>query len=278
MLSFSVVINTFNRAKSLACTLASLRQLDYPLFEVIVVNGPSTDRTDAVLSQYEGQVKILSCAERNLAISRNLGIAAAAGQIVAFIDDDAYPDPAWLDCLSVAFKDDEVAAAGGPTYDYTGYKLQAKYSLATRTGGAWVSAADDRNPTDLLDRPYSNVFPYTIGTNSCFRRARLVEIGGFDEEFEYYLDETDLCLRLIDRGYLVRALDDGFVYHKFLESHMRTHTRSLRDRFSVLKNRVYFALKHGRVTTSFYHVCCDLVAFIDQQRKDFLWNVEHGFL
>src|SRR5690606_20845029 len=100
--------------------LASLRQLDHPAVEVVVVNGPSTDGTDDVLAAHRGQVKVVSCPERNLSLSRNLGIAAAAGELVAFIDDDAYPDPAWLDDLVGLFDDDEVAAAGGPVLDHTG--------------------------------------------------------------------------------------------------------------------------------------------------------------
>ena len=44
----------------------------------------------------------------------------------------------------------------------------------------------------------------------------MVELGGFDEEFEYYLDETDVCCRVVDAGYVVAALDSGLVYHKFL--------------------------------------------------------------
>ena len=77
------------------------------------------------------------------------------------------------------------------------------------------------SPTPFLAAPGSREFTYTIGTNSSFRRNILVALGGFDEEFEYYLDETDLCCRITDAGYIVSALDSGFVYHKFLPSQIR---------------------------------------------------------
>ncbi len=122
-------------------------------------------------------------------------------KFVAFIDDDAYPDPAWIDDLLVAFDNAEVAAAGGPVFDHTGASLQARASVASRMGDSW--ALLDRVPGDEFDSPYSDRFVYTMGTNSLIRRDLLVAIGGFDEEYEYYLDETDVCRRLMNRGYVV---------------------------------------------------------------------------
>jgi len=273
-----VVINTFNRAASLRQTLDGLTLLDYPNFEVVVVNGPSTDDTDDVLREWADRIKVLTTPERNLSISRNLGIAGAAGEIVAFIDDDAYPDPAWLDRLAAAYADDEVAGAGGPVYDHTGYDFQIFYNIGNRFGTSWTGWPAGHDPTAVLNRPYSNAFPSLLGANSSFRRDRLMEIGGFDEEFEYYLDETDVCVRLVYRGYVIGLLDDAFVYHKFLPSHLRTERRALRNRYSVIKNRLYFAMKHALVMTSFYEVIQDVLAFIEEQRQDYRWNVEQGHL
>src|SRR6185436_16377717 len=93
----SLIINTLDRAAALRKLLASLRHLDYPAFEVIVVSGPSSDETDAVLAEFVGDIKVVRCPDQNLSRSRNLGIAAAATELVAFIDDDALPGtPAWL--------------------------------------------------------------------------------------------------------------------------------------------------------------------------------------
>ncbi len=274
----SVVINTFNRADSLRQTLDGLTLLDYPDFEVVVVNGPSTDGTAAVLREWQGRVKVLSTPERNLSVSRNLGIAGAAGEIVAFIDDDAYPDPAWLDRLAAAYADGEVAGAGGPVYDHTGYTFQIFYNIGNRFGTSWTGWPAGHDPTGVLNRPYSNAYPSLLGANSSFRRDRLVEIGGFDEEFEYYLDETDVCVRLVDRGHVIRTLADAFVYHKFLGSHLRTERRALRDRFSVIKNRLYFAMKHALVMTSFYEVIQDVQRFVEEHRAECRAHVDDGHL
>jgi glycosyltransferase involved in cell wall biosynthesis len=272
----SVVVNTYNRAASLALTLAGLSQLDYPNFEVVVVNGPSTDETEAVLGGYAGRIKTARCAERNLSMSRNIGIARSAGEVVAFIDDDAYPDPAWLDRLAEAYADEEVAGAGGPVYDHTGARFQTRYLISDRIGRSTLTF--DTNPSAWLNVPGAGAFPSLLGTNSSFRRDRLVEIGGFDEEFEYFLDETDVCARLVDAGYVIRQLDEGFVYHKFLPSDIRGESRAARDRYAVAKNTCYFALKNAHAGSSFYQACVGLAEFVETQRRDYAWNIEHGLL
>jgi glycosyltransferase involved in cell wall biosynthesis len=278
MQAFSVVINTYNRAKSLRQTLEGLAQLDYPLFEIVAVNGPSTDGTAGVLAKFDGRIKVARLAERNLAKSRNIGVAAAAGDIVAFIDDDAYPDSSWLSRLAEGYDREEIAGVGGPTYDHTGYLLQSHSILSDRLGESLTREPGLFDPTLVLSRPYTWLYPRLLGTNSSFRRSHLVEIGGFDEEFDYYLDETDVCLRLIDHGYMIRSLDDGYVYHKFLASHLRTETRVLRDRFSVIKNKVYFAFKHASSTASFSDLSRDLTAFVRRHRRECRSEVRRGRL
>jgi hypothetical protein len=95
----SVVINTYNRCKDLEQLLESLYYLEYKNFEVIVVNGPSTDNTNVVLEKYKNDIKIETTDKINLSVSRNIGIAMSAGDYVAFIDDDAIPDRLWLNKL-----------------------------------------------------------------------------------------------------------------------------------------------------------------------------------
>lgn len=273
----SVVVNTVDRAASLALTLDALASLDHPAFEVVVVNGPSTDETEALLETYSGAIKVGRCDHRNLSESRNVGIALAAGEIVAFIDDDAYPDPAWLDRIEAGFDGDDVAAVGGPTYDHTGKTFQARYNSSTWYGDA-RAGLELADPTAMLNLPDGAAFGYTIGTNAAFRRDLLVELGGFDEEFEYYLDETDVCARLVERGLVVRFVDDAFVYHKFLPSSIRTPKRAIKDRRSVIKNTIYFALVHGLRRGGFAELCAAIAAFVEHHRRDLAWNVEAGLL
>jgi len=275
---FSVIVNTDNRAASLAVTLAALAHLDAPDFEVVVVRGPTEDGTDAVLAPYRDRIKVGRCPERNLSRSRNIGLAMAAGEAVCFIDDDAYPDPAWLNALEAAFADEEVAAVGGPVWDWTGARYQVVHSWANRLGDVWVDVATGYDPSPILTRPGAATFTYPIGTNASFRRDRLVELGGFDEEFEYGWDEVDVCHRLIDQGHLVAFAEGALVYHKALPSEIRGENRATRNMKVLLKNKAYYAFKHGWGVAPLAEIAQSLSRYAQHYRDEIGENVERGLL
>lgn len=242
-MKLSVVINTYNRCQSLARTLRSLEFQTNPEFEVIVVNGPSTDATETVLEDYAGRIRVARCPERNLSVSRNMGIDHAAGDIVAFIDDDSLATPGWVGGLLAAYVNENIGGAGGLVYDHTGRKLQYRYSHCNRTG---IPNFRLTSPIGEYNRPGSDPFLYLQGTNCSFRREVLEAIGGFDEEFEYYLDETDVCMRILDAGHRLSALDGAIVHHKYLASYLRTPQRLVLDPYSPVKNTCYFSLQNHR--------------------------------
>jgi glycosyltransferase involved in cell wall biosynthesis len=256
----SVVINTYNRAPSLRQTLGSLRLQTYDAFEVVVVNGPSTDATDQVLAEFAGRIRVGTCPDANLSRSRNIGIALASGDVVAFIDDDAVPEPRWLTELTAGYDSPRVAGVGGIVYDHTGHALQYGCCVCDRRAHAHY---DITPPLWAYLLPQSDKFAHLIGTNASFRRDRLLEVGGFDEEIEYFLDETDVCLRLIDRGYRLRLLDNAAVLHKSLPSHLRGGQKLLRKPYPIVKNQFYFALRAARPIDSLRDVLRTCNAFAD---------------
>ncbi|MBO0728755.1 MAG: glycosyltransferase [Acidimicrobiaceae bacterium] len=270
----SIIICTCDRAESLRLTLESLRHLSYPAIEVVVVEGPSSDHTSAVLADFDGLVKRVRTDERNLSTSRNLGIAAAAGEIVAFIDDDALADGTWLDDLVAIFADPEVAGTGGPVLDYTGRQLQARCNIADRWGNARVEL--EPKHLEVLDHPDTWQFPYPMGTNALFRRERIVALGGFDENFAFYLDETDLCLRLIDAGYRIVPQPHGLVHHKFLPSGIRNAERVTFNLFNVALSRAYFSMRHGLPKSDEVEMFSAYAEFVKGHREDLQGHVEAG--
>jgi glycosyltransferase involved in cell wall biosynthesis len=269
----SVVINTYNRAATLPQALLGLAYQTYSNFEVIVVNGPSTDGTDALLQQYTGKIRLAKFPEANLSKSRNIGIIEAAGSIVVFIDDDAIPDPRYLEGIVAGYTSKAVGGVGGIVYDNTGYTLQGAPPVCDRRANPHF---DLPPPYWEFQVPQGDGFVHLIGCNSSFRREALAAVGGFDEEIEYFLDETELCMRLVDHGYALRLLDDAAVYHKFAPSHLRGENKVLRKPFPVIKNKFYVALRCARAQDRIFDVLEDCRRFANEQLNGAKWHHSHG--
>ncbi|MCZ2344342.1 MAG: glycosyltransferase, partial [Bacteroidales bacterium] len=269
----SVVINTYNRAATLQNTLEGLRYQTYPDFEVVVVNGPSTDHSDAVLQSYGHAIRVYRCPEVHLSRSRNIGVTQAAGEVVAFIDDDAVPDPRWIEELVAGYDQPQIGGVGGLVYDHTGAKFQYTFSSCSRLA---VPLFQIQPPFDALNRPGADPFLYLQGTNCSFRRDMLTEIGGFNEEIEYHLDEAEICLLSIDAGYPIRALNGARVYHKYARSHIRSANRVTVDPYATVKNHCTFAVRYGRVNRPLTEVLAAVSEYLDTVKRGGYGNRDHG--
>jgi len=193
----SIVVCSFNGSPTIRDTLNGLLNLDYPDLEVIVVNDGSCDSTPKIASEYP--FKLISTENRGLSNARNTGIDAATGEIVAFIDDDAYPDPHWLRFLALAFKEGKYAGVGGPNLPVPedGWKSEA------------VGNAPGPNPVVLTER----VAEHIPGCNMAFKRNALKEIGGFDPVFRTAGDDVDLCWRIRESGGVIGYSPAAVVWH-----------------------------------------------------------------
>ena len=241
-LRVSVVINTWNRLALLPRTLAALRLQRYPAFEVIVVDGPSSDGTGAWLAAHAAdRCKLARVAHAHLCESRNAGLRLAAGEIVAYIDDDAVPEAGWLAELVAAFDDPAVVAAGGFVRDHTGVAFQARHIAFDRDGNATMDDAERAaawSPGALWFRGF-------IGSNVAFRRAALVAIGGFDEEYRYHLDETDVLVRLLDAGGRPAVRPLAEVHHGYAPSNLRDARRTITPEgyHTILRSIAYYTVQ-----------------------------------
>jgi len=109
---FTVAVCTYNGSRTIRETLDGLERIEYPKFEVIVVNDGSTDATAAIAGEYN--YRIITTENRGLSSARNIGMRAASGDIIAYLDDDAIPDPHWLHYLAETFRTGDYVAVGGP--------------------------------------------------------------------------------------------------------------------------------------------------------------------
>jgi glycosyltransferase involved in cell wall biosynthesis/GT2 family glycosyltransferase len=232
--SVSVIVCTYNRHWILEKCLAALRNQEYAPFEVVVVNGPSTAETSAVLDRFP-DVKRVDNSKRNLSVSRNLGIQASSGDFLAFIDDDALAEPDWIANLLEAFQDPSVGGAGGTVLRPPDVLVQFQNGTITRFGLPIAV----RNEPGECHEPGGEQFNIVMGTNAMFRRSALEAVGGFDENYEYYHDESDLCVRLIQNGYRVVHVPHATVWHEFERSHIRKSEREV-NWAVITKNTIYF--------------------------------------
>ena len=262
-MTVTVIISTLNRPESLAAALLALRYQRYRDFEVIVVEGPAEPGREVDLA-HARDVRLVRCPEANVARSRNVGLAVASGDVVAFVDDDCIPAPEWLEDLVGAFEEPLVVGAGGVVFDATGCRRQYEYLTCDRLGN---SSFDTDPSLEECLVPGADPFIYLPGCNMAFRRDALLQIEGFDQEFDYLYDEVEVCARLIDAGAHLRQLPGAAVQHVFLAGPVRAGDGEWRDPFPVLKNRVYFALRYGRDRHSTEEVMASARAYASELRR-----------
>src|SRR5205085_10184984 len=104
---------TYNGGRTLDQCLRSLLDLDYPDYEVIVVDDGSADDTPAILARFPG-VRAVRQPNRGLSVARNVGLREATGEVVAYTDSDCFADPDWLAHLVYQLQQSGAAAVGGP--------------------------------------------------------------------------------------------------------------------------------------------------------------------
>ncbi|MBV0841074.1 MULTISPECIES: glycosyltransferase [Serratia] len=238
--SVSFVICTFNRADYLDRCLDYLTRSYNSNFEVVVVNGPSTDHTSKVIEKWRHKIVYADNPIRNLSVSRNIGSNLASGDVIAFIDDDAMPFYNWCDRILDYYNASHnfVAGVGGPTY-YAGTLQFQAIDILVDSFGSGVTNPDREL---YFNTDYHRTL---LGTNSSFRRDYLLSTGSFDEEYDYFLDETDVCFRLIENGYKIHHCPDAYLRHEFAQSDNRV-SKYKYNWFSIVKNTVYFALRFNQ--------------------------------
>lgn len=242
--SVSVVISTLNRALLLEKTLRSLEYQNYDNFEVIVVNGPSKDDTDNVCKKYAGHLVYGTIDAANLSKSRNKGISLSSGELVLFLDDDAFAEPDWIANIISGYDSPKIGGVGTRVYDHTGFRWQTNPLLIDKY---YSPNFHRRPPLWAFEYADSQTIPHILGASSSFRRDALIAIGGFDEEIEYFLDESEVCRRIAEQGYTIRFIDSGAsVHHQFAAGVTRDERRLLTHPYPVVKNKYYVCLSDCR--------------------------------
>lgn len=235
----SLIVVSRDRPEGLRRLIRSLQFQFYRNFEVVVVSNTKLKLT--------GNIKFIEFDQANISAARNLGIQAAAGELIAFCDDDAVPEPTWLQNLAQPFSVPEVGIAGGFVRGRNGIDFQWKTQKVNQFGTDTPLILEDDASTQVFtaDGPYC---PKVQGTNCMFRKSVLQGLGGFDDNFAFYLDETDICYRASKQGWATAIVPSAEVQHGFEASYRRTADRVPKSLFSEGQSKAYFCKKHANGT------------------------------
>jgi GT2 family glycosyltransferase len=206
-------------------------------FEIVVVDDASTDSTPELLAGYGDQVRVVTRSTTGgFATACNEGAAASEGEYLVFLNNDTLPRSGWLDAL-VAYAESHPRAA------VVGSKLLFPDETIQHAG---VVICQDGNPRHLYagfpaDHPAVNKsrrFQAVTAACALVQRGAFERVGGFDSAFHNCLEDTDLCLRLAERG------NEVHYCHESVLGHLESVSRGRRSK-EIEKNAQLFRKRWG---------------------------------
>jgi glucosyl-dolichyl phosphate glucuronosyltransferase len=256
MISLSVIIPTRNRANFLEGVLLSITKQTYKgeLFEVIVADNGSTDKTKEICESYIDRIKNLHYyydAIPGLHVGRHLGLKVAASEILVYADDDIEAFPTWLEGIAESFKEKDVVLVGGknlPKFEVNPpdwiIEMWKKNKKGERTLG-YLSILD-------LGDEIKDISPFNVfGCNFSIRKNILLEAGGFhpdampQELIRFRGDGESHVSRFISKkGYRTIYQPKASVYHSIPSDRLteeyfcrRAYNQGVSDSYAQLRNK-----------------------------------------
>ena len=196
----SVVVASYNGDGTLKACLDSLQSLNYPDYEIILVDDGSTDTTTQIAFLHPSVKLIRHKTNLGLSVARNTGIEVAKGEIIAFMDSDCRADPDWLYYLVGDLLNSDFVGIGGHNLLPPEDSPVAAAVMASPGGPAHVM---------LTDKQAEHI----PGCNMAFYKSAIEAVGGFDPVFHTAGDDVDICWRLQHAGYKIGFSPAGFVWH-----------------------------------------------------------------
>ena len=252
----SVIIVSFNTQDKLRHCLQCIE----PHHEVIVVDNASIDGSAAMVAREFPHAKLIANTDnKGFGPANNQGCFCASGDLVLFLNSDAYADPGAIDLLTTVFADEKVAAAGGKL-------LNPDRSLQLSTANRltlWAVFCEQTYleklfPTSRLFSPYWTTLrlaqsdqptetPQVMGACLMVRAVDGKPIELFDERFFLYCEDTDLCRRLAARGTILYVPGATFV-HDLGSSSTKDPALGI-IRYNRGKE-LYFRIHHGPIAST----------------------------
>ncbi|MEW6402106.1 MAG: glycosyltransferase, partial [Chloroflexota bacterium] len=213
----TVIVCTRNRTVQLAECLRALFDLDYPHYEIVVVdNAPTDDQTAQLAATLP--VRYIRENRPGLDWARNCGLREARYSIVAFTDDDVHPDRGWLRAIAQIFNDPEIMAVTGLVLPI---QLETQAQNLFEFGYGGMKHGFERRVVRHLshdDKMLLWASAFGVGANMAFRKALLGKIGGFDVALDVGTPaggggDVEMFHRLVARGYTLVYEPAALVWH-----------------------------------------------------------------
>jgi len=237
----SVIVVNYNGKKFLKDCFESLMNLNYPKsrLEIIMVDNGSTDGSIEFVKENFPKVKILKNDVNNYCRANNLGIKHSKGEYIAFLNNDTKVDKNWLiELIKVIERDKSIGGVGGKILfkdgkdgriESTGHKALPNFYWTDRG-----SLEKDVGQYDILEEVDS-----LCGGAILYRKEVLKDVNYFDEDFNMYLEDVDISIRVKKEGWKLIYVPQSIVYH--------THHGSAKDElplFYTERNRLLLIAKH----------------------------------
>jgi len=275
LLSIVITSYTMERLRDVFQLLDSLKSQTYPNLEIIVVVERSADLLESIKQHVSGQTMpsiriIFNSGEQGLSAARNLGFRESNGNIIAFIDDDAFPGPEWAEQIIKTYGDDSIIGVTGPSIplwenDNLAWVPEEFYWIIGASGyKEWTENREVRNVS---------------GTNMSFKREAFTLAGLFSTDLgaiegggglgkqKFSGEETEFCIRLKTKSHkriiynpkvqvchrvykyritprfiARRAYSEGYTKAMFKKKYSNQNDKSTLDVEFKLLNRIYTRL------------------------------------
>ena len=211
-----IVVNYRGAPDTITCLRALRHDLDYPddkLQVICVENGSGDDSAARIRAAGLDVTLVESPANLGFAGGCNLGATHATGTVLAFLNNDARPDPAWVGAAVDVFRaEPTVAAVASKVLDWTGEHVDFADAGLTWFGMGYKR--DAGRPVSEVDTTVARDVLFATGSAMFVRADVYRELGGFDERFFMFYEDVDLGWRLNLRGWRVRYTPTSIAYHR----------------------------------------------------------------
>lgn len=270
----TILIPNYNGKKWLKQLLPTLERSTYPNKEILIVNNGSTDDSGEFLQKNYPQIRVIEIKKnRGYAGANNLGVKKAKGKYVLLLNNDTQVTPGFLQPLVEKMENDKTIGAVQPQIRQMidKKKIDSIGSFFTFTGFLYHYGYFQPHKFKKYQKELS---VYSIkGACLLMKKKDYLDLGGIDESFVTYVEESDLCHRILLSGKKIIYTPKGVIYHYGGgDMHIMTKSevvifRSFRNRFvSYIKN---LSLKKLLLVLPVHFLLCEMLIFMNLFRGQF---------